>query len=194
MFCRKRLTKSSPEDFHDSLQHCYISEKNSCASVFVRSSAPDMRRKWASAPGESSAEQGHAAPFHACLPRLPYIQILHPWAFSSPAQWATGETPDQPVKGGPVRHEPLQCSFLVFRSLRAGIIPFLSLFRAPTLTAVITAFLCRTSVATNHNFHWIQPPPALSCSPLWTWEAAKSWACVLQIVVTIWWKPGTFCL
>ena len=91
-----------------------------------------------------------------------------------------------PAHEGWPHHEPLQCSFLVFLSLHAGIIPFLSLFHAPALTAVITAFICRTSVATGHNFHCIQPPPVLSSSRLPACEAAKSRAHMLQIEVTIW--------
>lgn len=83
-------------------QHCYISEKNSCASVFARSSAPDVGHNWASTSGEGSAEQGHVAPFHAPVHSNPAplsFLLSHPvssWRHYRPAHegwpyhaWAT---------------------------------------------------------------------------------------------------------
>lgn len=82
--------------------HCHTSEKKSCASEFVRNSTLDAGHNWASTYGEGCAERGHTAPFHACLPRLHCLCLLHPWAFSSFTQWANGYVSDQPMKGGPI--------------------------------------------------------------------------------------------
>lgn len=74
---------------------------------------------------------------------------------------------------GWAHHEPLQCSFLIFHRLHAVVIPFLSLFHAPALIVVITAFF-RTSMAMSRDFRWIQPPPSSELrTPVSMWRSQE---------------------